>query len=67
MSSYAPEVIADETGNWIPNALRFRTKGEAEAYVRDLAYRWIAVREGRVVFTDDPPNHTLIGGNLRAL
>jgi hypothetical protein len=66
--SYAPEVIIDPTGAWtMPGTFRFRSKAEAEAYVRDLAYRWTAVREGRVVYSNDPPTHTMIGGNLRSL
>jgi hypothetical protein len=44
--SWAPEVIADSSGKWCGNALRFATKEEeAEANVFNLSLRWILVRE----------------------
>lgn len=46
---YKAEVIADNSGKWVGNALQFKTREEAETYVRDLASRWTAVREWRVV------------------
>jgi hypothetical protein len=55
-TSWAPEVIADDTGKWSRNGLRFATKEEADANVRDLYSRWTAVREYRSVETDDPVN-----------
>ncbi len=55
--SYAPEVIADSTGNWVGNALRFATKEEAEGNVRNLYSRWTSVRETRVVESADPVNY----------
>jgi hypothetical protein len=42
--SFKPEVIADSTGQWCGNALRFATREEAEANVKDLERRWILVR-----------------------
>jgi len=42
------EVIADSTGKWCGNQLRFKTREEAEAYVRDLAWRWTSVIDTRV-------------------
>ncbi len=54
--SFKPEVIADSSGKWCGNALRFATREEAEANVHDLMMRWFAVRETRVVKTDDPVN-----------
>lgn len=62
--SYAPEVIADSSGKWAGNALRFATREEAEANVRDLARRWMLVRETRVVESDDPPNYRWVDGSL---
>jgi hypothetical protein len=62
--SYAPEVIADERGNWTGNNLRFATAKEAEAYVSDLAFRWIAVRGTRVVESNDPVNYKWDGTQL---
>ena len=56
MKSWAPEVIADSSG-WCGNQLRFATKEEAEANVRNLMMRWFAVRETRVVESADPVNY----------
>jgi hypothetical protein len=56
MKSYKPEVIADSSGKWVGNALRFATEAEAEAYVKDLAWRWTLVTDTRVIESDDPVN-----------
>lgn len=64
--SWKPEVQTDDTGKWYGNALRFATKAEAEANVYDLMMRWFAVRETRVVETDDPVKHRWDGGLLPA-
>lgn len=60
--SWKPEVIADSTGQWYSNGLRFATEQEAKDYVADLAMRWTAVRDTRVVKSDDTVTHTMIGG-----
>jgi hypothetical protein len=52
--SYKAEVIADSSGEWVANGLRFATEAEARAYVDDLAGRWTAVRQTRVVACEDP-------------
>jgi hypothetical protein len=65
--SYKPEVIADSSGKWCGNALRFATREEAEANVRDLSDRWFAVRETRVVISQDPVNYSYINGHLQAV
>lgn len=52
--SYAAEVIADASGKWVGNQLRFATREAAEAYARDLAWRWTLVRDTRVVESSDP-------------
>lgn len=62
--SWKSEVIADSTGEWVGNGLRFATKDEADAYVTDLAIRWTAVRQHRVVASDEPVNHHWEGGSL---
>ena len=59
-----PEVIADTSGNWCANALRFATREEAEANVHDLMMRWLAVRETRVVESDEPVYHHYVDGRL---
>ena len=46
---FKAEVIADNSGEWVGNQLKFDTKEEAETYAKDLASRWTAVREWRVV------------------
>lgn len=55
--SWKPEVIADSSGEWTGNGLRFETKEEATANVRDLYSRWTLVSDTRVVESDDPVNY----------
>ena len=52
--SFKAEVIADASGEWVGNGLRFARREDAESYARDLASRWTAVREWRVVESKDP-------------
>lgn len=58
--SYATEVIADNSGKWVGNGIRFpftaEGKDAADQYVYDLAMRWTSVREWRVVESTDEPN-----------
>ena len=65
--SYKPEVQTDSTGKWYGNALRFATREEAEKNVTELAYRWLAVRETRVVESEDPVNYRWVNGHLSAV
>jgi hypothetical protein len=65
--SWSPEVIADNTGKWCGNGLRFATKEEAEQNVFDLSMRWTSVRETRVVESTDPVNYTYHDRHLKAL
>ena len=46
---YKFQVIADSSGNWSGNSIRFATPQEAEEAAIDLAGRWTSVREWRVV------------------
>lgn len=62
--SWKPEVIADSSGKWAGNALRFATKEEAEANVSNLAARWFAVSETRATECDDPVNYRWVDGRL---
>jgi hypothetical protein len=62
MTSWKPEVVADRGGAWAGNALRFHTRAEADAYVRDLANRWTAVTGWRSVPSDDPVTHAWENG-----
>ena len=52
--SWKPEVIADDSGKWAGNAVRFATREQAEAWVQDLKRRWTLVRDTRVVPSGDP-------------
>lgn len=63
--SFRPEVIADSSGKWTPNMLRFATKQEALDNVADLARRWTLVTDTRVVEVDDPVNYTYHNHQLR--
>jgi len=65
--SFKPEVIADTSNKWCGNALRFATCEEAEANVHDLMMRWYAVRDTRVVESDDPVNYRYVDGRLESL
>ena len=65
--SYKPEVIADSTGKWSSNSLRFKTEQEAYANVQNLAAKWFAVREYRVVESDDEPTYRWIDGQLQEI
>jgi hypothetical protein len=51
----------------VPNGLRFATHAEAEAYVKDLAYRWTSVTDTRVVECTDPVNYRWENGSGRAV
>ena len=62
--SFKPEVIADNSGQWSGNALRLATREEAQANVQNLMMRWFAVRETRVVESDDPVNYRWEEGRL---
>jgi hypothetical protein len=62
--AWKPEVLADSTGVWAGNALRFATREEAESNVRDLEMRWFAVKQTRVVECDDPVTHTYVDHQL---
>ena len=54
--SWAPEVIADSSGEWTGNGLRFATREAAETWAKDLSYRWFLVRETRAVPSNDEVN-----------
>jgi hypothetical protein len=54
--SFKPEVIADSSGEWTGNQLRFNTEKEAKTYVADLMLRWTLVTDTRVVESSEPVN-----------
>lgn len=49
LKPYRVEVIADSSGKWAGNAMRYTTVDEAKREAINLANRWLAVREWRVV------------------
>jgi hypothetical protein len=51
--SWGIEVIADDSGEWESDPHRFATKQEALAYARALDLRWAALRDRRVVESND--------------
>jgi hypothetical protein len=55
--SWKIEVVVDDSGEWEGDPLRFETEHEALAYARDLEFRWSAVRDKRVVKSEDPVNY----------
>ncbi len=63
--SWKPEVIADSSGKWCGNALRFATEQEAKDNVRALEWKWTSVRDTRVVECDDPVTHAWVDGRLQ--
>ena len=46
---YAVEVIADSSGEWCGNGLKFPTIDQAQEHAVDLFHRWTLVRDWRVV------------------
>lgn len=54
VKSFKAEVIADSSGKWVSNMLRFPSRERAENYVADLMMRWTSVTDTRVVECDDP-------------
>lgn len=66
-TSWKPEVQTDSTGKWYGNALRFSTKEEAEANVKDLERRWTTVRATRATESNDPVNYKWENGRLEEI
>jgi len=65
--SWKAEVIADSSGNFTGDALRFATEKEASEYVRDLEWRWTSVRDTRVVESADPVNYVWVDGRAQRI
>lgn len=65
--SWAPEVIADNSGKWSRNALRFATKEEAEASANELMQRWYLVLATRAAPATEPVNYRFVGGKNEPL
>jgi hypothetical protein len=65
--SFAPEVVADSSGKFCGNGLRFATREEAAGNVANLMARWMLVTDTRVVESDDPVNYAWVEGKLVAV
>ena len=46
--TWKAEVQTGSDPKWVGNGLTFETEAEAEAYVKDLMARWMAVTDTRV-------------------
>lgn len=62
--SFKAEVIADASGKWVSNLMRFATYAEAQSYAADLARRWTQVRQTAVAESDDPVNARVVNGRV---
>ena len=62
--NYKVEVIADDSGKWCGNALRFQTHGEATWYANDLRSRWMLVTATRVVESEEEQNARVVANRL---
>ena len=50
--------------DFVSNALCFKTEKEAEDYGKDLFSRWMAVKETKVLPSDEPVNYGFTEGSL---
>lgn len=67
MKSWKTEVVADNSGKFVSNGLRFATRKEAEEYAIDITWRWTLVRDTRVVESDDPVNYRFVDGRTERI
>lgn len=65
--SWKVEVIADSSGKWCGNGVRYASEDAAKIGGADLAGRWLAVRDWRVVESDEPANYDIVDGKLVSL
>ena len=62
--SFKPEVQTDSNGKWYGNALAFATAKEAESFGFDKMMSWMAVRDTRVVESNEPVNYAYVDHQL---
>ena len=63
--SFVVEVLAAGETEFVKNGLRFSTSEEADAYARDLLWRWTLAREYRITTDEtEPPNYAWSDGKL---
>lgn len=65
MTSYRVQVVADSSGEWVGNAMRYRSHDEADNAGKDLLCRWLLAQRYRVVPSDDQPNTDGKGNYVR--
>lgn len=66
--AWKPEVIADASGKWCDNALRFATEDEAFRNAKDLSRRWMSVTAYRATECNDTVNYVYTAsGELQAV
>lgn len=63
--SWNPQVIADNSGEFVGNGLFFATEKEAKQYADDLASRWVLVRKTRATESTELVNYTYTDRKLR--
>ena len=66
MSWRAEVQTAGDGLKWSSNGLLFPTEADATFYVKDLEWRWTAVKATRVVEVDKPASHFWDGADSRA-
>ena len=54
--SYKVEVLTTGDQNYCGNGLCFQEKTDAENYAVDLSLRWLAVKDYRIVESEETPN-----------
>lgn len=62
--SWKAEVLVAGEKDFVSSAVRLATKEEAESYAFDLAMRWLAVKDWRVVESDEEVNYRMQNGEL---
>ncbi len=62
--SWKPAVVADSSGKWAYNGLRFKTRQEAYESAAELAGRWFLVTKYDAHASDDEPTHAWLLGQL---
>ena len=62
--SWKPAVKVFGESAWSYNALRFDSKAECEAWLRDLSARWTLVKEWQAQESNDPVNYRFTDGEL---
>ncbi len=60
--SYKVGVKTSGDRDWASNAQRFPSEADAKAAGSDLFSRWMAVREWKVLPSDEPPNYRWVEG-----